>query len=117
MSDKIKLSKENIKVLIENKLYSEVMILVEGHYNQEGVIDNKKKEADRLIFKDKKKVIELVSDSIIEFAKEYNIGVKEVKDYLLKVITDNINLDNIHKLEYTQINNIVSNLSDKYEEK
>lgn len=105
------------ELLIENKLYSQVKILLEGHYNLEGVINSAKKDSDNIVFKNKKEAIKLIVEKIIDFATENNLTVNEVKNYLLKIINNDISLDNMHVKEYKELNEIVSNFSDKEEEK
>jgi len=100
--------KENEYMLkIELELYTQVMLLIESQYNLEGVIDVNKKDSTRIIFKDKQKYIKKVADLISEFSEQNNLDKDIVKDYLLKIISNKMELNNDFKEEYKEAEDII----------
>lgn len=100
------LSKEH-KMFIEEYLYGNVRLILESQYNIEGNIDISKKSSSKMIFKDKKKAIIEISREIERFADKNNVDKEIVKNYLLSIIENRIDLNNIHKAELKEVKRIV----------
>ena len=94
---------QSTKMRIESFLYSKVKLILESQYNIEGVVDINKKNSTKLIFKDKKHAVKLVSEAIKDFALEHNLSINDVKDFLLEIIEKDMKLNNMYKLEYEAI--------------
>lgn len=95
-----------INVMIE-QLYFEVKAYTESEYNIESNLDGKKKESNKIIFKDRKKAITIISKLIEDFSAKYNVDKNFVKNYLLKLIEKDLNLENNFKEEYIEVKKIV----------
>lgn len=99
-----------LKIQIETELYTYILLLIESQYNIEGVIDNNKTDSTKIIFKDKKAATKSVAQAIIRFAERNNVDSDAVKNYLLRIIENNLELNN----EYKEAKEII--LADKDEE-
>ena len=98
---------DRTKALIES-LYFKINAYSEGQYNMEGALDISKKDSDKIIFKDRKKAVTMIKAEIEEFSKEYSLDKNAVKDYLLKIIEEDINSDKPNKTQHIEVKKIVS---------
>lgn len=96
-----------INVMIE-QLYFEVKAYAESEYNVEGSLDIKKKDSSKILFKDRKKAISMISDLIEGFSKKHGLDKNMVKNYLLKLIEKDLNLDTKFREEYKAVKEMVS---------
>ena len=100
------LNKQNI-VEIEKYLFSAVRLLLEGQYNIEGVINPDNKDSTKIILKNKKEAIKIISKEIRKFSLERNIPVNDVKDYLIQIIEEKLKLANECQQEYETLKEAV----------
>lgn len=94
------------KIQIENELYKKVMILIESVYNVEGVINTDNKESTKLV-NNKRKIIKMISEEIERFAQENDLDKILIKDYLISIIENKIELDNGLQEEYEEAKVII----------
>jgi len=94
---------DSLKIQIELELYTHVLLLIESQYNIEGMIDNSKRDSTKIIFKDKKAATKSVAQAIISFAESNNVDPDAVKNYLLRIIENNLELNNEYRVAKTII--------------
>lgn len=99
---------EDCKLQIENELYTEVMLLIEIQYNIEGAININKKDSEKIIFKDKKTAIQMVSEAIERFSEENALDKNAVKNYLIGIIEQREESKPIFKEGYEEAKGIIS---------
>jgi len=97
---------EKIKELIE-ELYFEIKAYAEGEYYIEGNVNINKKYSDKIVFRDRKKAITIIKDTIEKFSEKYSVDKNLVKNCLLEIIEQELNSEKKFKGQEIEMKKIV----------